>query len=106
MKAMHALAASERAQEGIDPEMLGTILLAATLVWSLRARSGPEGETGTKKATQRFTRELKRLLLFGALKLEVWPDLLAASKASGDAHDEEKRSPNLTVKDTRRSARR
>ena len=78
MKAMRNMAASEQAQAGIDPEMLGHILVAAILVWSLQARNGPEGAAGAKKATRRFTKELKRLLLFGAFKPEAWPDLYAA----------------------------
>jgi len=78
MNAMRALASSSRAQPGIDPEMLGHILLAAILVWSLRARTGPRGEAGAVDATRRFTRELKRLLLFGVMRPERWPDLVAA----------------------------
>ncbi len=74
---MNALAASDRTQDAIDPEMLGIILLGATLVWSLLARRGPGGEPGAVHATERFTRELKRLLAFGVLKPERWPDLLA-----------------------------
>jgi AcrR family transcriptional regulator len=72
MQAMQTLAASERSQPGIDAEMLGHILLAATLVWSLRGhRAGAE-------ATRRFVRELKRLLLFGVMRPERWPELAAA----------------------------
>jgi AcrR family transcriptional regulator len=85
MKAMSALAASEKTQDGIDPEMLGHVLLAATLLWSLRARSGPESEAAA--ATERFIRELKRLLLFGVLKPEHWSGLVASI---GKARAEEK----------------
>lgn len=85
MKAMRTLAASDHAQPGIDPEMLGTILLAAMLVWPLRVRGRPEGEADVKRSTRRFTHELKRLLLFGALKPDAWPDLLAAINTVPDA---------------------
>ncbi len=78
MKAMTALAASDRTQDGIDPEMLGHILLAATQLWSLRARTGSEGEAGAAAATERFIRELKRLLLFGVLKPVHWPEMAAS----------------------------
>lgn len=78
MKAMRALAASERTQNDVDPEMLGHILLAAILVWSLLARSTAKSESGAVETTRRFTRELKRLLLFGVLRPERWPELVAA----------------------------
>ena len=48
MKATHNMAASERAQVGIDPEMQGHILVASILVWSLHARNGSEGDAGAK----------------------------------------------------------
>lgn len=108
MKAMRTLAASDRAQPGIDPEMLGTILLAAVLVWPLRVRSRVEGETDAKRATHRFTRELKRLLLFGALKPDAWPDLLTAVTTApatiptpAESHQQAPASPSKT---TRRSS--
>jgi AcrR family transcriptional regulator len=75
---MRSLAASERTQDGIDAEMLGCILLGATLVWSLLARRGPKGEHGAPEATERFTREIKRLLAFGVLKPAEWPEFTAA----------------------------
>ncbi|MBI1817048.1 MAG: TetR/AcrR family transcriptional regulator [Deltaproteobacteria bacterium] len=80
MKAMQTLASSDRTQPGIDPEMLGHILLAAILVWSLRGRSGTKDEGGSAAATRRFTRELKRLLLYGVMCPERWPEMAAAVK--------------------------
>jgi AcrR family transcriptional regulator len=78
LRAMNALAASERTEDGIDAEMLGHILLGATLVWSLLARKGPKGEQGAREATGRFLHELKRLLLYGVLKPADWPELTAS----------------------------
>lgn len=108
MKAMRALAASERAQPGIDPEMLGTILLAAVLVWPLRVRSRSEGDADATRATHRFTRELKRLLLFGALQPQAWPDLLTAIATTPDAiptpTENEQRAPDSPSKASRRSS--
>ena len=75
---MRSLAASERTHDGIDAEMLGCILLGATLVWSLLARRGPKGASAASEETDRFTRELKRLLAFGVLKAAQWPDFVAA----------------------------
>jgi AcrR family transcriptional regulator len=84
---MRSLAASERTHEGIDAEMLGCILLGATLVWSLLARRGPKGEHGAAEATERFTREIKRLLAFGVLRPGEWPEFIAsmAPTAPGSA---------------------
>lgn len=108
MKAMSALADSDRAQPGIDPEMLGTILLAAVLVWPLRVRSRSQGEADAKHATQRFTRELKRLLLFGALKPDAWPDLLTAVTTAPDTipppTENERQAPDSPRKAIRRSS--
>ena len=77
LEGLHALAGSERTQDDIDAEMLGCILVGATLVWSLLARRGPKGPEGGREATARFTRELKRLLVFGVLKPAEWPELVA-----------------------------
>ena len=72
---MRLLAASERTREGIDAEMLGCILLGATLVWSLLARRGPKGDLGAQEGAGRFKREIKRLLAFGVLNPGEWPEL-------------------------------
>ncbi len=79
---MRTLAASDRTHAGIDAEMLGCILLGATLVWSLLARRGPKGKRGAKEAAERFTRELKRLLAFGVLKADGWPELVASIQST------------------------
>jgi len=76
LRGIRSLAASERTHDGIDAEMLGAILLGATLVWSLLARRGPKA--GAKEAAERFTRELKRLLAFGVLKPDAWPEFVSS----------------------------
>lgn len=73
--ALSTFAASDGAAPGIDPEMLATILLAAVLVWPLRVRTEAGSVAAARAATQRFVRELKRLLLFGAMRPEIWRDL-------------------------------
>jgi hypothetical protein len=49
--------------------------VATPLVWSLWASQG----TGDAAARDvgRFARELKRLLLFGVMKPEAWPEMVA-----------------------------
>jgi AcrR family transcriptional regulator len=78
LRGLNALAASEKSEDGIDAEMLGCILLGATLVWSVLARRGPKGADGAVEATARFTREVKRLLTFGVLRPGDWPELVAS----------------------------
>jgi AcrR family transcriptional regulator len=75
---VEGLAESDLAQDGIDAEMLARILVAATMVWSLWAPklAGPDGDT--RVHTKRFARELRRLLLFGVMRPERWPDLVSS----------------------------
>jgi AcrR family transcriptional regulator len=80
---IRTLAASERTQDGIDAEMLGCILLGATLVWSLLAHRGFGGTAGAARATERFTRELKRLLAFGVLKPADWAEFVSSLSTDG-----------------------
>ena len=81
--ALARLARSARSQEGIDAEMLGVIGLASALVWSLMARLRADDEEAAREQTQRFAHELKRLFLFGALRPEEWPELVAQLQSEG-----------------------
>ena len=71
------LAASAGARPGVDAEMLGHLLVAVAVIWPLHARIEYEDESAASAATARLTRELKRLLLYGLLRPEEWPDLVA-----------------------------
>ncbi len=77
MGAVERLARSSRTQNGIDAEMFGVIGVASALVWSLMARPRSRSEKAARSETARFARELKRLFLFGALRPDDWPDLVA-----------------------------
>ena len=70
------LVSGPQAKPGIDPEMLGRILVSASLVWSLLARMTTPDEASAREANKRFTRELKRLLLYGVLEPDHWPELV------------------------------
>ncbi len=79
VESVAALAASDRARPAIDAEMLASILLGAALVWSILARRPQAGAAGAvRQAPARFARELKRVLAFGVLRPEAWPDLVAS----------------------------
>jgi len=71
LQSMRSLDASDRGRPDVDPEVLGCILLGATLVWSLLVGRGPASETGARGGTARFAQELKRLLGCGVLEPEA-----------------------------------
>jgi AcrR family transcriptional regulator len=62
------------AEANVDADMLAVILLGATLLWAMRVHTGAERATDT----DRYLRELKRLLLFGVVHPERHPDLVRA----------------------------
>jgi len=61
-------------RDDVDAEMLAVVLLGATLFWALRVQSGAERAADTG----RYARELKRLLLYGAVAPAQHPDLVQA----------------------------
>jgi AcrR family transcriptional regulator len=72
------LEAAGLTQEGVDPEMLAQVLMAGALLWPLNARIEYESPAAVRAATERFSRELKRLLLYGVLRPERFPELVAS----------------------------
>ncbi len=60
-----------------DPEMLGHLMMGVAVLWPLHARIEFEDEAARRAATARLARELKRVLLYGLLKPEDWPGLVA-----------------------------
>ncbi|MBW1689044.1 MAG: TetR/AcrR family transcriptional regulator [Deltaproteobacteria bacterium] len=85
---LEALTKSGGTRDGIDAEMLGRILLGAPLIWSLWASRKAEAEQERRRLVQRFGREIKRLLLFGVMKPEAWPAMVAELEAAASAGDE------------------
>ena len=65
-------------QDDVDPEMLLHVLMAVAILWPLHARIEFENADAARRATQRLTRELKRLLVYGLLRPSAWPDLVAS----------------------------
>jgi AcrR family transcriptional regulator len=62
----------------VDAEVLSVILLGGMLLWQLGVHGRPADAAGLR----RLKREIKRLLLFGAVRPEANPDLLAAIGAA------------------------
>ena len=91
---MRTLAATGGVHRDVDPEMLGHVLMAVAILWPLHARIESEDAAAARAATRRFTRELKRLLLYGLLRPEAWPDLVASVEpGSSGARPRRRRSP-------------
>jgi AcrR family transcriptional regulator len=82
------------ARSDADPEMLGHLLMGVAVLWPLHARVEFEDEAARRAATTRLARELKRLLLYGVLRPEQWPDLV------GDVE----RAPAPASRTTRRTS--
>ncbi len=72
---LERLANSSRSQEHIDAEALGHIMMAIAVLWPIQLRA-LEGDIEPAAAAERLAREIKRLLLFGVLRPESWPDLV------------------------------
>jgi AcrR family transcriptional regulator len=68
-----------RAQDGVDAEMLGHILVGTWLVWSLRAHAEYD-EDEIPAANARLAREMMRLFLYGLFRPERMPDLVDSLK--------------------------
>jgi AcrR family transcriptional regulator len=68
------------AQDAVDAEMLGHILVGTWLVWALRARAERD-EADVPAATARLAREMKRLFLYGLFRPERMPDLVESLRA-------------------------
>jgi hypothetical protein len=65
--------------------MLLHVLMASGILWPLHARSEFEDAASARRATERLARELKRLLLFGLLRPEAWPELVASLEEDAPA---------------------
>jgi hypothetical protein len=78
-------------RDGVDAEMLLHVLMAGAILWPLHARSEFEDADAARRATQRLTRELKRLLLYGLFRPEAWPELVASLEAGAPASAHRKR---------------
>jgi len=64
------IASSRRGQAGVDVEMLANVLMSAGLLWSLHVRAEYD-EDEVAEATERFAREVKRLLRLGLFRPEL-----------------------------------
>jgi AcrR family transcriptional regulator len=79
---MEAYRASGAIREDVDFEMLAQVMMSVAILWPLYARAENEDAAARRAATARFSRELKRVLLYGLFRPEAWPEIVAAVKAA------------------------
>jgi AcrR family transcriptional regulator len=82
---LRRLASGRKARAGVDAEMLAYVFASVGMLWPLLARVDYEDAEGRRRATERLTRELKRLLLHGVLRPEAWPELAQKVQRRGEA---------------------
>ncbi len=70
-------AATELAQPNIDIEVFSVITLAANFLWPVWARSHSQSEYERKALAHRFAQEMVRLSMYGSLKPEKLPQVVA-----------------------------
>jgi AcrR family transcriptional regulator len=78
------LVAGGGARGDADPEMLGHLMMGVAVLWPLHARIAFEDAEARRTATVRLARELKRVLLYGLLRPEEWPDLASEVAREGE----------------------
>ncbi len=84
IETLDGLAESERGAPGIDTESLGRILIGAPLFWALWVQKAAPNPEDRRSAVERFSAEMKRMLLFGVMNPDHYP-VMAAEVADG--HD-------------------
>jgi hypothetical protein len=68
---LEKFAKSELAQPGLDVEAHAVLMLAATVLWTLRAHAQTHSVEERRHMAQRFAREILRLSLGGSRQLET-----------------------------------
>lgn len=72
-----AFVETEYAQPGVDREVHAVLMLVSVFLWPVWARAHSHTAAGRKKMAKRFSDEILRLLLHGALRKGMFPELEA-----------------------------
>jgi AcrR family transcriptional regulator len=80
---IHGVVEAGGARADTDTEMLGLILMSLGVLWPTVARTQTDDEELIRAGTRRLAREVKRLLLYGFLLPEKWPDLVREVSPKG-----------------------
>ncbi len=97
---MRTLASSPHAPAGIDVEMLARLLQTSVLGASLMIHRQAADEKQRKRISDRYIREFTRLLLYGAINPEEWPELAGQFDAGKAA------APRLRAVSTKKRTRK
>lgn len=71
-------ACTELAEPGIDVEVLSVVNLAGVFFWPILARAHAVGPKQRLELSRRFSQEILRLSLFGTMRAEAFPEIVAA----------------------------
>lgn len=69
-------AASDRAEEGVDSEVLSVILVASAFLWPVWARAHDRDGKERRQLAERFVRETMRLSIYGSMKAKEFPEIV------------------------------
>lgn len=69
-------ASTERAQEGVDSEVLSVILVASAFLWPVWARAHDKDGKERHRLAERFVRETMRLSMYGSMKPAEFPEIV------------------------------
>jgi AcrR family transcriptional regulator len=73
----HRFTQSEMAKSGIDSEVFSLMLLAGNFLWPVWAKSHEKSPADRRELARRFARESVRLSLYGTIREECFPEIVA-----------------------------
>lgn len=77
-------AASKQAEAGIDVEVLSVVNLAGVFFWPILVRAHAADDRQRSALTQRYSREILRLSLYGTMHAEAFPELAERVRNTAD----------------------
>lgn len=92
----HRFSQTEMAKSGIDSEVLSLMLLAGNFLWPVWAKTHEKSQEERRALARRFARESVRLSLYGTMREENFPEIVAQFPASRP-DDQEKKRPVRAV---------
>jgi AcrR family transcriptional regulator len=85
-------AQSDMAKSGIDSDVFSLMLLAGNFLWPVWAKSHEKTEEERRALARRFARESVRLSLYGTMREENFPEIVAQFPAPRPAGERKKRA--------------
>jgi AcrR family transcriptional regulator len=73
----HRFSQTEMAEPGIDSEVMSLMMLAGNFLWPVWARSDEKDAGERRILARRFASECLRLSLYGTMKVDSFPDVVA-----------------------------